>query len=300
MNYYYKYLKYKSKYMKLKNNIMEGGGRFEQGTNVKLKDSTSLQGPNDFYVYADDEENKSYIMQVETGKNYVVNDDNLELKSTRAEYKSQRFEYQPQRFEYQPHRSEYQPQLFEYKPQHSEGTLCSICSRGILSKIHKDRCDTIIMWQDREQIIEPGKAFKPMMTFGLGGCTAALIAIKENKNFIRVMLIHDPSKEKVAKYVIQKLNRYRDQKYSSYIIIRGPGEYKKIGTKWYMTSKDNDYWKDKLNIYDNITFCIEGYNLNVSVTNDDADTKLHCKLVENELQYTNTKGKWINIELCNT
>lgn len=82
MNYYSKYLKYKSKYMKLKNNIMEGGGRFKKNTNVKLKkDSTSLQEPNDFYVYADDEENKSYIMQVGTEKNYVVNDDDLELKS---------------------------------------------------------------------------------------------------------------------------------------------------------------------------------------------------------------------------
>ncbi len=303
MNYYYKYLKYKSKYMKLKNNIMEGGGRFKQDTHVKLKDSTSLQGPNDFYVYADDEENKSYIMQVETGKNYVVNDDNLELKSPRAECQPQRFEYKPQpkRFEYKP-----QPKRFEYKPQHSEGTLCSICSRGILSEIHKDRCDTISMWQDREQIIEPGKAFKPMMTFGLYDCTAALIAIKENENFIRVMLIHDPSKEKVTKYVIQKLKPYRDQKYSSYIIIRGPGKYQQIGENWYMTSKDNDYWEDKLNIYDNITFCIEGYNLHHDESHHgeslvaDAATKLHCKLVGNELQYTNTIGKWINIELCNT
>ena len=96
------------------------------------------------------------------------------------------------------------------------------------------------------------------------------------------------------------INLNRDQKYSSYIIIRGPGEYQQIGKNWYMTSKDNDYWKDKLNIYDNITFCIEGYNLNRGSLDADADTKLHCKLVENELQYTNTNGKWINIELCNT
>ena len=69
------------------------------------------------------------------------------------------------------------------------------------------------MWQHREQIINPGEKFKPMMTaFGLGGCTAALIAIKENKNFIKVMLIHDPNKEKVAKYVIQKLNLHKRSK----------------------------------------------------------------------------------------
>lgn len=207
-------------------------------------------------------------------QNYVVNDE--ELKSLRAEYQS----------------------WTEYQPQHNEGTLCSICSRGILSEVHKNGCDTILMWEDKEQIIEPGKAFKPMMTFGLGGCTAALIAIKEKENFIRVMLIHDPSKEKVAIYVIQKLNLYRDRKYSSYIIIRGPGKYQKIEKKFYMISKDNDYWKGKLNIYDNIRFCIEGYNLTRMYNS--LDTTLHCKLIGNELQYTNTIGKWINIELCNT
>lgn len=307
MNYYDKYLKYKSKYMKLKNNIIKGGGRFKQGTNVKLKDSTSLQGSNDFYVYADDEKNKSYIMQVETGKNYVVNDDDLELKSPRAEY--QPFE----RTARLSHSDEYQPfertawlshsDSYEYQPQHSEGTLCSICSicsRGILSEIHKDECDTISMWQNREQIIKLGKAFKPMMTFGLNGCTAALIAIKENENFIRVMLIHDPTKEKVAIYLMQKLNLYRDSKYSSYIIIRGPGDYQLNNEKWSMIAQDIYYWKDKFKEYDNIRFCIEGYNVSNTIRSNSSDTKLHCKLVGNELQYTNTYGKWTNIELCNT
>ena len=32
---------------------MNVGWWFDLGTNVKLKDSTALQGPNDFYVYAD-------------------------------------------------------------------------------------------------------------------------------------------------------------------------------------------------------------------------------------------------------
>jgi hypothetical protein len=135
------------------------------------------------------------------------------------------------------------------------------------------------------------------MTYGLNGSTTALIAIKENENFIRVMLIHNPNKETVAKYINGKLNKYKDQKYSSYVIIRGPGEWQ-LKEKYYTISKDNDYWKNKLGIYNNIRFCIEGYNLNMSEPS--LDNKIHCKLVENELQYTTTVGKWTNIELCNT
>ena len=82
------------------------------------------------------------------------------------------------------------------------------------------------------------------------------------------------------------------------MLLFGPGEWQNIETKWVMISKDNDYWKGKLDKYDDIKFCDEGYNLASALGTNSYDTKLHCKSVRNELQYTNTIGKWINVEDC--
>ena len=55
--------------------------------------------------------------------------------------------------------------------------ICQSCYSTVLSKTHANCCNTIEMYQMKKSIIDDN--FTPMMTYGLGGCTA-LIMINKN------------------------------------------------------------------------------------------------------------------------
>jgi hypothetical protein len=130
-------------------------------------------------------------MQVETKKNYEVEDEYLELKSPRKnivnndnkwsvskfntnkfnKFDDSKWNVNVNRFNNNDknwHVSKFNRDISKWhdpnnpfeKSERTIGilqrTLCLICSQGILSKLHKNRCDTINMREDREQIIEPG------------------------------------------------------------------------------------------------------------------------------------------------
>ena len=66
------------------------------------------------------------------------------------------------------------------------------------------------------------------------------------------MLIHNPFKETVVKYIANKLNQFSDSQYQSFIVIRVPGEYQKVNYKFNMVAKNIEYWNEKLKKFDNI------------------------------------------------
>ena len=110
------------------------------------------------------------------------------------------------------------------------------------------------------------------------------------------MLIHNPFKETVVKYITNKLNQFSDSQYQSFIVIRVPGEYQEVNSKFNMVAKNIEYWNEKLKKFDNIKYSIEGYSMMNSLNSGNFDKKLHCKLVEKKMQYTDTLGRWVNIE----
>lgn len=284
MNYYKKYLKYKSKYTKLKISIMEGGVKFEKGTKVKFKEGIKgikfKEGINNFLVLENKSENKSMIKNIKTGSILTVNDDDLELNLSKTTYKNE-LKYIP---------------FKKISLENNNKPICLICYKEYNSPQHLRNCTTVLKFENKEEIIEPINKFKPMMTYGLDKSedTAALIAVKKDNKFIKVMLIHNILIN-VIKYVRNKLEEYKNSEYSLNIIIRDPGNYQKIEEKWVFISKKLKFWNN-LKTNKNIKLCIEAYNDKNLFFN--YDTTLHCRLDNDKLQYTNTLGNWVNIEKC--
>ena len=73
---------------------------------------------------------------------------------------------------------------------------------------------------------EVNEEFKPMMTYGLQGYTAGLVAIKDDV-FLNILLVHDPSEDIVKQRIQAYLGEYNDTEYESFVIIRTPEEYTK-------------------------------------------------------------------------
>jgi hypothetical protein len=87
-------------------------------------------------------------------------------------------------------------------------------------------------------------AFKPMMTYGLVGCTALLMVFLTKDNVVhRVVLGHDASTEKIEEWFIDKYKLGQD--YNIVTVIKTPGEYQKDGDTWKFIAKKQEYW-DKL------------------------------------------------------
>ena len=116
--------------------------------------------------------------------------------------------------------------------------ICDHCKAEIISQIHRDRCDTVSMHEIKESIISV--EFKPMMTYGLGGCTAILMVFfrKGTNECYKVVLGHDPIKENIIKWY----NRYYTDIYNIVTIIKTPLKYEKEGEKWIEKVSNQEYW----------------------------------------------------------
>lgn len=172
---------------------------------------------------------------------------------------------------------------------------CQICGYTILSEKHRESCNTVEMWQSSQQDINP--KFKPMMTYGLNGCTAAFMIVKDNNQFIKSMMIHDPEKHKVMNYLKTKL--LENKKFQTIVVVRSPGEYQEVNSRYEMVPIDLEYWDKFLGTYSNCEYTIEGYSLSKSC-GVNYDAALHLKLINNYPHYTDTWGRWISIEAIST
>ena len=179
--------------------------------------------------------------------------------------------------------------------------ICLNCSYPITSEIHSEKCITVRMWGFKTQ--EVNEEFKPMMTYGLGGCTAGLVAIKDDV-FLNILLVHDPSEDIVKQRIQAYLGKYNDTEYESFVIIRTPEEnIKNDEGKYIIVPKNNTYWETFLTNSDIIrikcTYCIEPYSLTSRYGGFSSyHTTLHCKIEGDELQYSTIYGSWKNIEEC--
>ena len=77
------------------------------------------------------------------------------------------------------------------------------------------------MYGINQYIITPD--FKPLMTFGLCGCTAMIMVFfdKIENQCYKVVLGHHPEKEEIKKWY----SHYYNNEYNIVIIIKSPGNY---------------------------------------------------------------------------
>ena len=142
------------------------------------------------------------------------------------------------------------------------------------------------MYEIKEFYILP--EFKPMMTFGLGECTALLMVffIKDTNEVKKVVLGHHPIKENILEW----FRKYYTQDYNIVIIIKTPEEYKEENEKWTLVPKNKEYWE--LHIQNNnCKLILESYSLwEVKAFNNE----LYFKIKDGP-KYSDIYGKYIDI-----
>lgn len=165
---------------------------------------------------------------------------------------------------------------------------CQSCYHSVISQIHANRCNTSSMYEIKEFYISP--EFKPMMTFGLGGCTALLMVFfsKDTNQVKKVVLGHHPIKENILKW----FREYYTQDYNIVIIIKTPGNYKKVNDfKYYiLVPEDEEYWELYIQ-KDNCKLILESYNL---LESTDFNNSLYFKIKDGP-KYSDIYGRYIDI-----
>ncbi len=166
--------------------------------------------------------------------------------------------------------------------------VCEACCSTILSNKHADKCCTINMYQIKESILDNN--FKPMMTYGLGSCTAFIMI---NKNTKKIIFAHHPD------YQIIKLffNINYNSSDNFICILKVPGSYvKEIGEDfWKLKSINESVQKkdfSKPNVEQNIVpYCLSNQ------FNDRYNSTLYCKYSNNKFTYTDSNGRYNHIDL---
>jgi hypothetical protein len=192
----------------------------------------------------------------------------------------------------------FEPIFFSFEPirmpfkSNSGVMICDTCHYPITSEKHHSSCVNIEMWQIKEQRFEATTPFKPMMTYGLGGCTAIIIVLfdKMSNEPVNVIFGHHPCKN----YAFSWFTEHYSTEYNIVTIIKTPGEYVQIDSKWIMEATEKLYWEEKI-IRANSKLILEPYSLNMSHDRCNFKTSLYCKFTDS-LQYSDEYGRFIPIK----
>ena len=184
----------------------------------------------------------------------------------------------------------YKKKYLDLKNQYGATLQCQVCLNLVTSPEHIDRCNTSSMNEVKESIISP--EFKPMMTYGLGGCTALLMVYftKDTNIVYKVVLGHHPIKENILLWFI----KYYTQDYNIVTIIKTTQKYQKEGDKWITVTENQEYWISNIT-RDNCKLILEPYNLNKK--NGD-ETKFNSSLyfkMQPGPKYSDIYGTYIDI-----
>ena len=105
---------------------------------------------------------------------------------------------------------------------------CHNCGVEITHFTHQLNCKTVEMNQQMVQYYN--KQFKNMMTFGLGGCYAALIVFKKEGKVSHVYMSHFPYLDYFINFIDLHLKKFND--YEHFVYLRVPGEFSFNTTKY--------------------------------------------------------------------
>jgi hypothetical protein len=168
---------------------------------------------------------------------------------------------------------------------------CQLCHRSILSKEHAERCNTVSMWQTKEFIID--ETFKPIMTYGLGGCTAFMMVFYDkitNKPY-KVVFSRDPSIEEILKV----FTRYYSTEYNIAIVIKSPSHYEYVDKKYIKIADDEYFWLSNIK-QDNCKLFFEPYSTMINDYDDryQSESSIYLRMCS-DLQYSDAYGLYHSI-----
>jgi hypothetical protein len=168
---------------------------------------------------------------------------------------------------------------------------CQSCYNPITSTEHEKKCSTCLMFGYK--VYEIPEIFKPIMTYGLGGCTVLLMVFfdKNTNKVIKVVFCHDPVKETILEY----FDKYYTSDYNIVTIIKTPGEFHKDGKKWIQLVINQKYWASVIPKY-NCKLILEPYNLCIDLCDKTKfKSSLYFKMQPGP-QYSDNSGKYIDID----
>ena len=166
--------------------------------------------------------------------------------------------------------------------------ICNSCGSTVMSKQHKENCNTVLMYQIYEETLN--KNFKPMMTYGLGGCHAFIMINKNTNHFI---FIHHPFFEMIK--IIFNMNYNVSDNFV--IILKTPGTYIKEETEQYWKMKsENEFKQRKFLEKSNVELNIVPYNLS-QIEGDVYNSTFYCNYNNNKIEYKDSQGisNYINL-----
>ncbi len=166
---------------------------------------------------------------------------------------------------------------------------CQSCKCFVTSPEHFQKCTNVTMYEIRESIVTPN--FKPMMTYGLGGCTVLLMVFfdKYTKHPFKIVLGHHPDKE----CILQWFNKLYTDYFDVVTIIKTPETFEKKDEKWITKISNEEFWND--NIGSRCKLILEPYSLFRRF--DDItcfESSLYFKM-DSIPKYSNNYGNYINI-----
>jgi hypothetical protein len=159
--------------------------------------------------------------------------------------------------------------------------ICASCYSTILSKTHADKCNTISMYQIKESVLDDN--FKPMMTYGLGGCIAIIMINKNNK---KIIFAHHPDYQMIKQFFINNYNCSDE----FIVILKTAGSYEKepVENLWKLKSINESNEQTDFN-KPNVKLNIVPYNLNHMI-GDVHNSSLYCKYLNSKFMYTDSIG----------
>lgn len=164
----------------------------------------------------------------------------------------------------------------------NKGLVCECCYHSINSNNHHEHCHTVIMNSWKELPIDEFN--KPIMTYGLGGCTGIIIYNKTKKT---IFMGHHSFKDVINDWIYKY--RYDDV----IIYLKIYNEFEKLEGNKYYTEKKPTFYK-KFESFKNIKFIIETYN---NTSNNSYNSTLYCKKKnENNELYYSRWGIWKILE----
>ena len=170
---------------------------------------------------------------------------------------------------------------------------CKNCGYSIISQTHQESCITVPMWGKETQMVS-GK-FKPMMTYGLSGCTAIIIVRWTNEQMIDITMAHNPSAH-VIKQIFQQKHNFQ-QKFQ--VVIKTPEKFYETepgSKKWKTESEDQSFWESTVGSYENVDMTLDLYS-KMSMSGDGYNSTLYVKKVNGKLVYTDSYGRYIPFTL---
>ena len=276
-----KYLKYKNKYLKLKKQLGSGDKIYEYGRIQKFDCNKKLSGITDINQICSLDVNGYYTNKEDcTFSDYCLN--KWRIDNTYLPIIKQNISY-----------DSINPIMTDIINQNiSHDSInpikCEYCKNSIISEEHLQQCNTVMMWEIQKYDITSN--FKPLMTFGLNGCTAILMVFfnKENNNCVRVVLGHHPEKDRI----IEWYNKYYTIDFNIVTIIKSPGELIKENEKWIMKTEDEKFYSDNIK---NCKLIFEPYDMK-NIPFNSFNKSLYFNIYHNVPYYTDNNGNHIKIK----